>query len=117
MISTGTFDILGLSLGLSLVRLISGILRHHTRCVTLNIVPDIVPDIVHDIIPDIIPYIAARIFFCMQDCVCLVAPFPFRTDSLEEVSVTRDLMFLVEEKFGMLDDNSSSGAPSVPQVQ
>ena len=28
--------------------------------------------------------------FSMQDCVCLVAPFPFRTEPLEEFNVTRD---------------------------
>ncbi len=29
-------------------------------------------------------------FLCVQDCVCLVAPYPFRNEPLDEFNVTRD---------------------------
>ena len=30
------------------------------------------------------------VLFCMQDCVCLVAPYPFRIEPLDEFNVNRD---------------------------
>ena len=30
------------------------------------------------------------VLFCMQDCVCLVAPYPFRIEPLDEFNVARD---------------------------
>ena len=46
----------------------------------------IIPNVIYDIIPDIL-YIA---LFFMQDCACLVAPYPFRSVPFDEFNVTRD---------------------------
>ncbi len=47
---------------------------------------DITTNGIYDIEHDII-YI---VLFCMQDCVCLVTPYPFRSDPFDEFNATRD---------------------------
>ncbi len=47
---------------------------------------DITTNGIYEIEHDIV-YI---VLFCMQDCVCLVAPYPFRSDPLDEFNAIRD---------------------------
>ena len=63
-----------------------------------DIVSDIVYDIVYDIVPDMVSYIVYYIVylmltlhFCLQDCVCLVAPYPYRLQQLEDFDPIGDL--------------------------
>ncbi len=52
----------------------------------MQYINDITTYVIYDIVPDII-YI---VLFCMQDCVCLVAPYPYRSEPFDEFIVTRD---------------------------
>ncbi len=47
---------------------------------------DIITNVIYNIVPDIF-YI---VLFFMQDCVCLVAPYPFRSEPFDEFNITHD---------------------------
>jgi hypothetical protein len=62
--------------------------RYHYRVAILHyIIPDIVYDIVYDIGIDIIKLM----MLLVQDCVCVVAPSPFRIEKLEDFDLIGDL--------------------------
>ena len=52
---------------------------------------DIVPDIVYDIVYDIISDDIKLMMLFVQDCVCVVAPYPFRIEPLEDIDPIGDL--------------------------
>ena len=51
---------------------------------------DIVYDMVSNIVYDIV-YIMLTLHFRVQDCVCLVAPYPYRLQQLEDFDPAGDL--------------------------
>jgi hypothetical protein len=52
---------------------------------------DVVPDIVHDIVNEIILDDMKLMMLLVQDCVCVVAPYPFRIEPLEYFDPIGDL--------------------------
>jgi hypothetical protein len=50
--------------------------------VTINVLHwhYIVPDIIYDIVYDIVLDVLKLMMLLVQDCVCVVAPYPFRID-------------------------------------
>ncbi len=52
---------------------------------------DIVPNIVYDIVYDIMLDDIKLMMLLVQDCVCVVAPFPFRIEQLEDFDPIGDL--------------------------
>jgi hypothetical protein len=52
---------------------------------------DIVPDIVYDIVYDIILDDIKLMMLLVQDCVCVIAPYPFRIEPLEDFDPIGDL--------------------------
>ena len=57
---------------------------------TSDIEYDIVPYIVYDIVPNIVPDISDSLLFCVQNCICLVAPYPFRVELLGDYDPVGD---------------------------
>ncbi len=54
---------------------------------------DIVPDIVYNIVYDIILDDIKLMMLLVRDCVCVVAPYPFRIEPLEDFDPIGDLEF------------------------
>jgi hypothetical protein len=77
---------------------------------------DIVPDIVYNIVYDIIFEDIKLMMLLVQDCVCVVAPYPFRIEPLEDFDPIGDLDVTGGVMFGMRGPFFSLLVPYVPLV-